>query len=180
MPGFKVNGIGGDRRFPDGVPATAEYYYTYLWTIDTIFGEYASDNSSAIVHAKDMTLPSFVVAKEQTIGGSLEYKFAKSVSYDDVKISWYDTVGLIDYLREWRKSVWSPIFGLAAGGSYKKDTVQRQYITNDDGDLIDDVVYVLRGSWPSTIRYGDLTYTNSDAKIVEVTVTYDYALEQKG
>lgn len=188
MPGFIVNNIGGDRK--RGVQPTANYYYTYLWNIDSLFVDsgflsgftnfYKSLSDVGLIHAKDMTLPAFSVSKDMLIGGSLEYKFAKAVSYDDVKITWYDTVGLIDTLKKWRESVWDPKTGLAPYGDYKKLTVQRQYITNDDGDVSDDVTYRLHGSWPSTIRHGDLTYTNSDVKIVEVSVTYDYAIEYRG
>ena len=35
--------------------------------------------------------------------------------------------------------------------------------------------WFLYNSWPSQIRSGELTYTNSDIKIVEVTVAYDWA-----
>jgi len=38
----------------------------------------------------------------------------------------------------------------------------------------------LVGSWPSVIRHGDLTYTSSDVKIVEVTLTYDFAVVRSG
>lgn len=181
MPGFIVNNFGGDRK--TGVPATASYYYTYLWSIDQIFTDHTSPiqiNNTALVHAKSMTLPSFVVSKDVLLGGSLEYKFAKSVSYDDVKITWYDTIGLLDILRGWRKSIWDPKTGLAPYGDYKRMTVQRQYLSDDQGATSDDVTYRLHGSWPSDIRYGELTYTNSDVKMVEVTVTYDYAIEYRG
>ncbi len=40
--------------------------------------------------------------------------------------------------------------------------------------------YDLVGSWPSVIRHGDLTYTSSDVKIVEVTLTYDFAVARSG
>ena len=35
--------------------------------------------------------------------------------------------------------------------------------------------WVLEGSWPQTIRDGDLSYTRSEVKIVEVVVVYDWA-----
>ena len=37
--------------------------------------------------------------------------------------------------------------------------------------------YRLINSWPSVIKYGELTYTTSDIKKVEVTLTYDWAEE---
>lgn len=173
MPGFKVQLIGGDKY--EGIAPTGKYYYTYHWTIEQLFGDYLR-NSSVTISAKEMSLPTFTVAKESITGGSLEYKYAKSVSYNDVSITWYDTLGMIDIIKKWRKSVWDPESGLAVAEQYKKTTRQRQYLPYEEGEK-GDVSYVLYGSWPSTIKYGDLTYVNSDVKIIDVSITYDYAIE---
>lgn len=173
MPGFQVNNLGG--RIRHAIPSV-EYYYSYTWYIDGLFGE--DGQGAVLIHAKDMTLPSFVVNKETVIGASLEYKFAKSVTFDDVKISWYDSVGLIDHLKKWRTSVWSEEKGLQGPGVYKKSTFQTQYLPSEYGSNAK-VGYQLYGSWPSSIRHGDLTYTNSEVKLVEVTITYDWAEEYK-
>lgn len=178
MPGFQINqNLGNNPR--GAAQTTAEYYYTYTWEVENIFDEFTTDARDVLIHAKDMTLPAFVVGKETLIGSALEYKFAKNVSFDDVKITWYDTVGLIEIMKRWRRSVWTQEDGLSAAGVYKKRTFQRQYIGDTNGTIDDarDVRYRLEGSWPSVIRHGDLTYTNSDVKIVEVTVTYDWAEE---
>lgn len=186
MPGFEINqyqnvansgnfilNVGGGRARPD-----SEYYYSYTWSIDDIFG----DSDSLLINARDMTLPAFTADKETVLGGSVDYKFAKSVSFDDVKITWYDTVGLIDVMKKWRQSVWTQETGLSPAGRYKKVSHQRQYIANiapDGGDNKSrDIRYTLHGSWPSTIRHGDLTYTSSDVKLIEVTITYDWADEE--
>lgn len=183
MPGFVVNNIGGYPKEGGGIaPADAEYYYTYTWFVESVFDDFNQRTRDILIHAKDMTLPAFVVNKETVLGGSVEYKFAKSISWDDVKITWYDTVGMIEILKRWRRSVWTQEDGLKGGGVYKKRTYQNQYIANrggGGGGAADerDIRYRLEGSWPSVIRHGDLTYTNSDVKIVEVTVTYDWAEE---
>jgi hypothetical protein len=171
MPGFRIENIGGDRY--RGIESTADYYTTYSWILDDIFDSSRDSNRSVVVNVKEMTLPSFSVAKEQVLGSSLEYKYAKSVSYDDVSIQWYDTHGLIELVVGWRKSVWDPELGLSVANVYKKDTVQKQYISYNNRE----VTYTLKGSWPSTIKFGDLSYANGDIKVVQVTVTYDWAIE---
>ena len=182
MPGFFVGDVGNHPR-GSASPVT-EYYYTYTWLIENLFIDSntptTSDEKSVLVNAKEMTLPAFIVGKEMYTGASLEYKFAKSVSYDDVKVTWYDSVGLINIIKKWRESVWTPNTGLVPAGGYKKDSYLTQYIPNvsdQNDDVRRFVEYKLIGSWPSVIRHGDLTYANSDVKIVEVTITYDWAEE---
>jgi len=172
MPGFAVRGIDGQfggRAAGAGPPATQEYYLTYTWVIDQMIGNF----DSLLINAKDITLPTFSVGIEVNQGASLEYKFAKNVSYDDVKVTFYDAIGLITILKEWRKSVWTPDDGLKTASSYKKDSILTVHTPQWSED--NKVIWELTGSWPSVIRHGELTYTSSDVKIVEVTITYDYA-----
>lgn len=177
MPGFIVRG-GVDGQFGGvdndvAVRSTEEYIYNYTWQIVDLFGTSASD--SAIINAKHATLPTFTVGIEKVQGASLEYKFAKNVTWDDVKVTFYDSVGLLKVLIEWRKSVWTAQRGLAMAEEYKKDSRIEVLGPNWDPDKSN--TWHLHGSWPSVIRHGDLTYTNSDVKVVEVNVTYDFADE---
>jgi hypothetical protein len=168
MPGFMVNGVG---QGADGQPKA---YLSYTWYIGTIFDEAVSQTGGdPLIYVRDATLPTFSVTKEQIQGASLEYKFAKSVSWDDVRLVFYDTEGLLDTLKEWRQNVWDPSTGLANPSDYKKNTTLTTVLPTGESANS----WQLVNSWPSTIRYGDLTYTQSDAKVVDVTVTYDWAIE---
>lgn len=180
MPGFKINGIGGDGNYAKG---TERYYYTYSWEILGLFGT-GADRDSGIINAKDMSLPTISISKESVQGSVLEYKYAKSVVWEDIRITWYDTVGFIDTIMKWRKSVWRPDIGLQPASVYKRDSLVSYYPPDredpdDFGAPTGTVTYKLVNSWPSIIKHGDLTYTSSDAKIVEVTLTYDWAEEVK-
>jgi hypothetical protein len=77
-------------------------------------------------------------------------------------------------MKEWRKSVWTPECGIKIAGDYKKNSTLRSYLPT--GAKANE--WRLINSWPSQIRYGDLTYTGSNVKMVEVTVTYDWAEEK--
>lgn len=181
MPGFTVNAfngaVGGNVT---GVPSSARYYYTYTWEIVDLFQEAViREDRNVLVHLKDLTLPTFNVSKEVVIGSALEYKFGKSVSWSDVKVVWYDTVGLISVIRRWRERVWNQSSGLAPAGEYKRRSILSQYSPyRTELNDAETVQYRLEGSWPSIIRYGDLTYTNSDVKVIEVTISYDWAEEE--
>ena len=172
MPGFIINGHGGMPVDGNGAPDNTEYYYTYTWEIENFY-EFQSYSNIGISHCKTMTLPTFNVAQETVMGASLEYKFAKSVNWADVKVAWYDTSGFLDTMKKWRKTVWSPKQGFAAVNTYKKESRFRTFLP--DGEEAQ--TFRLINSWPSVIKYGDLTYTNSDVKMVEVTLTYDWAEE---
>jgi hypothetical protein len=176
MPGFRVNGdFGGAEKNAGtaGPPSTREYFYSYTWQVLELLGDF---EYLMITTIKDATLPTFTVNQENQQGASLDYKFAKSVTYDDVKISFYDTVGLLDKLKTWRRSVWTSQDGIKTASEYKKRS--RINVYTPEWKINKQQSFVLYGSWPSVIRHGQLTYTNSDVKIVEVTITYDWAEEQ--
>lgn len=170
MPGFVVDRDIGGHRIREN--SRREYYYNYFWEIQNLF-ETNFTEGSPMVSLKDATLPVFTVNKEQVQGSSLEYKFAKSVVWEDIKISWYDTLGLLDVLVAWRSTVWTPQCGIKTANEYKKVSTLSTYLPT--GQSVNE--WVLINSWPSQIRYGDLTYTNSDVKFVEMAVSYDWADE---
>lgn len=170
MPGFIVNGVGGHRD--TGINSRTEFYYKHFWEINNLFGTNFS-NGSPLIALKDATSPVFSVVKEAYIASSLEYKFAKSVSWDDIKVTWYDSDGLLKHIRDWRRSVWTPECGLKAGGEYKKRSILSNYLPTGDKSN----QWTLFNSWPCSVKSGDLTYTDNDIKVVEVTVCYDWAEE---
>ena len=156
----------------DGVAALGIIpIYTYTWSIDQLLGEVLD----LPVLAKDITLPTFTVVKEEVEGGSLRYKYASGVQWEDVKITFYH-IGkgggdALYFLHKWRANVWTPEFGLQGPNIYKKNSKISVY--DAQGTWI--YSWELIGSWPQTIKEGDLTYTSSDVKIVEVVISYDWA-----
>jgi len=172
MPGFAIQGIngifGGLAGNAQSPTATQEYLYSYTWEIFKLMG-----TTDLLINAKDISTPTFTVGIETQQGASLEYKFAKNVSYDDIKVTFYDAVGMIKIFKDWRETVWTSKDGLKTAESYKRDSTLIIYPPS--WDVKQSVEWRLTGSWPSSIRHGELTYTSSDVKLVEVTVTYDFA-----
>ena len=167
MPGFFVRTIGDPSAPADNI----ETYYSFTWEIPIIFGK-ATDRT-CLIYLRDASLPSFSVGQERVKGASLNYKYASDVTWEDIKVTWYDTKGMLAVVTAWRESVWTVDGGLQPPDSYKKETVI--YSSLPDGTAINS--WRLVGSWPSTIRHGDLTYTQSEVKVVDVTITYDWAIE---
>lgn len=126
--------------------------------------------------AKDVTLPTFTANKEEVVGGSLRYKYASEIQWDDVKITFYHVFGsgsdTLSVLHGWRSAVWTPETGLGSPSKYKKTSIIGIY--SPGWELLYNVQLI--GSWPQTIKEGDLTYTSSDIKVVEVVISYDWAV----
>lgn len=176
MPGFSVpykdSSFGGHGKSVDS--NRTEYYYSYTWQIFQLVPQltgHTEQTDMALINVRDVSLPTFTANQDTYTGSSLEYKWAKSVTWDDIKISWYDTVGLAEVMGKWRDSVWNPANGLQVASEYKKRSQIDVYLPTG----YDVITWCLIGSWPKVIRQGELTYTNSDAKLVEVTVAYDWA-----
>lgn len=174
MPGFVVEGVG-DWRSAD---TSLKPIYNYTWKIASLFEEL----SAAEILAKDISLPTFTVAKESVEGSSLIYKYAGMVTWEDVKVTFYDiTVGsqkVSTILKKWRSSVWSTSFGIQSPQFYKKDSKIDIY----DYQWEKQHTWTLHGSWPQSIKEGDLTYTSTDVKVIDVIISYDWAVldEQPG
>ena len=189
MPGFVIGGgpfkpVGGvSTGEVTGIPlATREFYYKYTWEIQSYFeddgaaGGRTLDGNNPLVYLKDATLPTFTAQVDSIIGTSLEYKWAKSVIWEDIKVTWYDTVGLVDIMKRWRKTIWTKNVGIKPGSFYNKKSQLRNFLPTWDHETA--IKWTLHNSWPKIIKHGDLTYTQSDVKLVEVTISYDWAEEK--
>ena len=168
MPGFNVGGLGV------GPAAAVQPFCSYTWQIQNLFGTQILD-TTPLIYLKECTLPTFSAKKEEVLGGSLAYKYADGVTWEDVRVTFYDVPlngqTLAGYLRNWRTKVWSAAAGIGAPDDYKADSKIDVY--NSDSTITK--TWTLFGSWPQIIRDGELTYTNSDIKIVEVVICYDWA-----
>lgn len=172
MPGFAVRNVG------NGPPVARQPKTKYSWHINQVFGNRIPANGqrafTPVIYARDCTLPTMAVKIGTTKGASIEYKHAQAVCFDDVRVSWYDTIGLRDIMKEWSNSVWTPETGIRPISAYKKETRIRHY------DYVDSAydLWILHNSWPSRVAAGALSYVDNDINLVEVTVTYDWATNE--
>lgn len=153
--------------------------YNYTWLIEQLFGSNIGRNS-ILTLAKDATLPSYTATKEEVPGAAINYKYASGIQWDDVKITFYHIraggTDVLSVLHRWRANVWTPELGLQPANKYKANSKITVY--GNDWEYV--YAWKLIGSWPQSIKEGDLTYTSSDVKVVEVVVSYDWAeIEQQ-
>lgn len=194
MPGFQVSG-GLSRSVGEGVSLNHMPFYQHTWNIPH-FGGDSVGKEDARAFCRDVTLPTFSVEKEEVQGSSLTYKYASNVNWDDVRITFYDipvsnddegasnNKNLWKKLKDWRRQVWNENDGIgmagidhsgAGGGHVIAGYKQNTNIHYFSGDAEQHVTWQLFGSWPQSIRDGDLTYTTSEIKLVEVVLSYDWA-----
>lgn len=167
MPGFQV--IYGDYEYnitKNSQIASGNYLHKYTFYLD---------GSLTNVGLKDCSLPTFSVTKGQILGGSIEYKYAKSVVFDDVNVSYYDTNRHLSYWKARVESIWKD-GELKPVNDYKQDkNVIVQYLPTEFKDVSDpERRYNLYNVWPSTVKYGDLSYTDSEVNLMQITLTYDW------
>ena len=149
-----------------------KFLYNYFWEVPMIFNTMAAKVDS-LIYLKDVTLPSITFEKETYTAASLQYKYASGVVYDDISMTFYDTKDLLSSIIEWRSNIWTQASGLKTASEYKKNC--NIFVYTPDGELCQN--FKIYGSWPSSIKYGSLTYTTSDLKYVDLSITYDWMEE---
>lgn len=167
MPGFFI--VTGEK---DSQPNTIETLRQHRWRIAQLG---MIKTPADLYLAKELQLPNFSVNQDTVEGASLEYKYAKNISWEDVTISFYDTVGLLFLLKDWRDKVWTPEDGLKDAGSYKDECIFHM----QDGLGTDLITVKLINAWPKKIAHGPLSYTSSEIKYLQITLAYDWAVETR-
>ena len=182
MPGFTVAPNVGS-----GLSATnLKPFYSYTWEIASLFVD-PSDPAGTqspgasptglgvIIYAKDCTLPTFSTDYERVDGASVVYKYASMVNWEDIRITFYDIPKdgeiMAERLKLWRDRVWTPGTGLGFADHYKQQSIIQVF----NLDITEGYKWILYGSWPQSIRDGELTYTRTEVKLVEVVIVYDWA-----
>jgi hypothetical protein len=168
MPGFSIGGHGS------GPPVPTDPKPTFIWDLREVFGDVVII-TSPVVYAKEATLPAMSIKKGSMPGSALAYQFAEEVGWEDVRILWYDTQGLHKEIKKWRDKVWTPQGGLKTMSEYKALT----RLAHFQHDEARGTMWKLVNSWPSRIAAGKLSYAESEANLVEVTVTYDWAEDEE-
>ena len=171
MPGFII-GIDDNET---GVAPPATPVYTYTWTLNSLMNQNAQVDP--LIYVKDTTLPDFGVENETGQGSSLKYKYAKGVIFNDIKITFYATSGLLTALEAMKAQVWTPDNGIMPAASYKSTSVIQQYCADD---VTPSQYWTLNGSWIKGISHSNLTYTSSDVHNVIVILAYDWATVADG
>lgn len=158
MPGF--NNFGNKK----------ELLHSHRWKIDALGDIRGTD----LFLARDLAIPQFKINTQEVLGGLIYYNYAKSVKWDPVDVVFYDDGVIYGLLDKWRKVVYDNTTGInkhSPSGGYKKECTFS--LLDGRGNPVNK--YILKNAWPLSLSHSKVTYTNSEVKQVNVTLSYDYA-----
>lgn len=191
MPGFRIGQYGGNDSYAN---SNQRFYTSYSWELLALFinsdrsfnSNYGNVGSfSSTIMLRTCTLPQVTFEKVETKGTTVPYKFAGNPKLDDVRISWYDTQGLSNTIKQYINNIYDRELGVKAPIYYKRSTIIRKYladrvgfdssasVNNPDGFAPESVTYTLFGSWPLAYKESELTYLEASIKSIELTISYD-------
>jgi hypothetical protein len=165
MPGFIIGGQGGP-----GPANTAEPLRNHRWAIETL----GPVSSNTLLIARDLQLPDLKLERQEVLGGLLWYKFAKAVKWDDALVAFYDDGSIAGDIQQWIDLVYTNAAGVQShspGSGYKKTC--KFNLLNGDGSTEESMM--LFNAWPVSKSEGKLSYTDSQLKLVTLTLAFDWA-----
>ena len=191
MPGFvlsRENGgdMGGNLR-GQGASMEHNFYASFSWEIQNVQDLSSklavspsggpSINLGQEILLRTASLPQITFEKVASEGGTVNYKFAGNPAFEDIRISFYDTLKFGEIYRQWVDLMFTIEEGVKPPNSYKADSRIRKYLVDRDSanaQTSGTQIYQLFGSWPTSFKESELTYLEASIKSVELTLTYDY------
>ena len=171
MPGFHINTGAGGAYDGTGPSNTSEFLWQHRWIIENLGKRINKSNKGGSVVAKEVALPDLKMERQEVLGGLVWYKFAKAVKFDDAVVTFYDDSNISDRIELWKRQVYTEEDGIRQHTTYKQDSAFS--LLGGDGKVIKKIT--LKNSWPVNISQGRLTYTESDFKLIVVTLAFDWA-----
>jgi hypothetical protein len=163
IPGFNIGGSG------DGPANTIETLRQHRWIIRKL----GPIGRESLIVAKEVTLPELRLERQEILGGLIWYKYAKAVKYEDAQVIFYDTGKFLQEIQAWQDKVYKLDTGIGShvpGKGYKLDS---QFdLLDGSGNTVNS--YTFKNSWPALIAQGKLSYTDSEIKVVTITLAYDW------
>lgn len=119
-------------------------------------------------------LPEVNITPTELPYGNTKVKVAGLVEYGEGSLEVRDSIVKDTELKisKWQDQIYNKETGKMGWASdYKRDCKVNQYAP--DGTYVRS--WVLEGAWPSTVTYGEMDYTNGEAKPIAMTLQYDQA-----
>ena len=165
MPGFNITA-----RDTNGINNKSEFHRNHRWIIEELGTPTGAPDER--LYAKSVQLPSLTFVEEKIkSGATVEYKIAKKANWQDFTIKFYDVHGLYKHYKKWQDKIWSPSQGIGLATEYKSRVILA--LTNGEGEVMQR--YTAIGAYPKSVTHGELSYENSDVKLLTVAYSYDWA-----
>ncbi len=106
---------------------------------------------------------------------NLKRKIKGKTNWEDITITLYDPIvpSGAQMVMDWVRTSHESLTGRDGYSSfYKKDITF--YIIGPVGDKVEQ--WTLKGAWINSANFGELDWSSSDPVMIELTLTYDYAI----
>lgn len=126
---------------------------------------------------KSINLPTIGTPVVELPYGNSKAKVAGQADFSDSNLVIRDAITKDVELQilEWQRQAYDPSTGkMGWVDQYKRDMTVTQF--GPDGTC--ERVWKFIGAWPSNIEYGSMDHSNSDAKEVNLTISYDAAYRE--
>lgn len=164
MPGFKISpNVDSNVRPPSAI------VYSYTWDVSALVGKNSADNG-LLVYVRECGLPNFSI-EEESVTTSIKYKMAKSISWDDIDLVFYDLNGTAKFLDQYKSKVWTESSGIRPAQEYQFNSIINVY----DSTGKQEAKWTLNNSWIKSIKQSNLTYESSTPHVITATIVYDWA-----
>ncbi len=167
MPGFKINGTGGE------ADSKVESNRKHRWRFTSISG--ALDKES--VYLSSAQRPHVIVDEAIMHHDQEQVYFAGKHHWEPITLVFYDVytggANTSSKIWEWfNKAVKVPSASADVPSAYKKDSTLE--MTKADGSVQE--TWKIYNSWAIDVNYNDLDYGNSEIATIDVSMKYDRAV----
>lgn len=181
MPGFVINGAGGDvAAQTQNKPAnTTEIRRKHRWIFQT-FGAAAHVNN-IILFLQSASRPNFSFEEPEMHHNEEVVRYAGKRSWEPITLVWYDAEQGPDASSQ----VFLWIDGTSGGQvstiPQANTNLPSQYKVDANLQMLTGLgtpteTWKLLGCWPQSINWGDLDYSSTDLQTIEVVMRFDRAV----
>lgn len=165
MPGFNIGGAEG----PSNVN---EFRRKHRFRITTLG---AAWDRQGLLLLKTASRPKFTLEEPVVHHDQEQAYFAGKQSWDPINISWYDSENNVDEsanVYKWLNTVVAIDRATTSVPADYKIDCQLEMSTAAGGPS---ETWILYGTWPKEVNWGDLDYENTEIALIECTIRFDRA-----
>lgn len=170
MPGFAVTGNEKDSLLPFKKDGKFDWLRNHRFAITEFFNMDVSKNMEFLA-VKDISLPDKEIRSFDILTPGTTYKFAKSVSYSDLRINFYGSDKFLTDINKLHDGAHNLEDGIGDFDTYIGQVKFRIFTIADRSGYIE---YNYFNAWVSNVTHGQVTYGSSDIKDIGVTIKFSF------
>jgi phage tail-like protein len=172
MPGFNINGDG------KGPSSLVEVVRTHRWRLEFLQIQGLRDIQQ---YALSCQRPSMEIDTIVMHNGQTRINLPGKYKWNPINVKFYEVLTsggttALKIFEYWSESARAVV-------NFNTNTINPEFRSSNTNISLEDGagnwqhLYVLQNAWPSKVAPADLTYSSSDIATIQVTLTYDSALE---